>query len=48
MSPVPDLKDETIAVGGHYDSVEFSLGSWDNGAGTVQVLGLLKHLSRCS
>ncbi len=44
--PGTDLKDETIAVGGHYDSVEFSLGSWDNGAGTVQVLGLLKHLSQ--
>lgn len=44
--PGGDLKDETMAVGGHYDSVEFSLGSWDNGAGTVQVLGLLEHFSK--
>ena len=44
--PGSDLKEEALAVGGHYDSVEFSLGSWDNGAGTVQVLGLLEHLSK--
>ena len=44
--PGGDLKEETIAVGGHYDSVEFSYGSWDNGAGTVQVLGLLEHLAK--
>lgn len=44
--PGTDLSGETIAVGGHYDSVEFSYGSWDNGAGTVQVLGLLEHLSK--
>ncbi len=44
--PGTDLKEEAIAVGGHYDSVEFSFGSWDNGAGTVQVLGLLEHLSK--
>ncbi|MDE6107179.1 MAG: M28 family peptidase, partial [Oscillospiraceae bacterium] len=44
--PGTDLAEETIAVGGHYDSVEFSYGSWDNGAGTVQVLGLLEHLSK--
>lgn len=44
--PGGDRKEEAIAVGGHYDSVEFSYGSWDNGAGTVQVLGLLEHLSK--
>ncbi len=44
--PGGDLKNEAIAVGGHYDSVEFSHGSWDNGAGTVQVLGLLEHFSK--
>ena len=44
--PGSDLKDEAIAVGGHYDSTEFSYGSWDNGAGTVQVLGLLSYLAK--
>lgn len=41
-----DLAHETIAVGGHYDSVEFSKGSWDNGAGTVLVLELMRHLAQ--
>ena len=44
--PGTDLADEAIAVGGHYDSTEFSYGSWDNGAGTVQVMGLLEHLAK--
>ncbi len=44
--PGTDFAEEAIAVGGHYDSTEFSYGSWDNGAGTVQVLGLLEHLSK--
>ena len=44
--PGTDKADEAICVGGHYDSVEFSKGSWDNGAGTVQVLGLLQHLAK--
>lgn len=44
--PGTDKADEAICVGGHYDSVQFSKGSWDNGAGTVQVLGLLQHLAK--
>ena len=44
--PGTDLADEAIAVGGHYDSTEFSYGSWDNVAGTVQVMGLLEHLAK--
>ena len=44
--PGTDLADQAFAVGAHYDSTEFSYGSWDNGAGTVQMLGLLKHLSQ--
>lgn len=43
--PGSDLAEETIAVGAHYDSTEFSCGAWDNGAGVVQVLGLLEHLA---
>lgn len=34
----------TIVVGAHYDSTEFSFGAWDNGAGVVNLLGLLEHL----
>lgn len=44
--PGTDLADESVAVGGHYDSVEFSKGSWDNGAGTVLVLELMRHLAQ--
>nr|WP_297708667.1 M20/M25/M40 family metallo-hydrolase [uncultured Butyrivibrio sp.] len=36
--------DEILTVGAHYDSVPFSLGSWDNGAGAVQMISLLEHL----
>lgn len=43
--PGRDLAEEAIAVGAHYDSTEFSCGAWDNGAGVVQVLGLLEHLA---
>lgn len=43
--PGGDLGEEAIAVGAHYDSTEFSCGAWDNGAGVVQVLGLLEHLA---
>lgn len=42
--PGTDLCAETLAVGAHYDSTQFSYGAWDNGAGVVQVLALLKHL----
>ena len=36
--------DEQLVVGAHYDSVPFSLGSWDNGAGAVEILALLEKL----
>ncbi len=39
-----DLKDEILTVGAHYDSVPYSLGSWDNGAGAVEVISLLEYL----
>ncbi|MCR5331254.1 MAG: Zn-dependent exopeptidase M28 [Lachnospiraceae bacterium] len=41
-----DLKDEILTVGAHYDSVPFSLGSWDNGAGAVEVVSLLEYLKK--
>ena len=42
--PGKSRKEEIIAAGAHYDSVPFSYGSWDNGAGTVQMLSLLEAL----
>ena len=41
-----DLKDEILTVGAHYDSVPFSYGSWDNGAGAVEVVSLLEYLKK--
>ncbi|MEG0972801.1 MAG: M28 family peptidase [Lachnospiraceae bacterium] len=35
--------DEVISIGGHYDSVEFSTGVYDNGAGSVINLELLRY-----
>lgn len=43
--PGTDLAAETLAAGAHYDSTEFSHGAWDNGAGVVEVLALLRHLA---
>lgn len=42
--PGSDLSKEVLAVGAHYDSTKYSYGAWDNGAGVVQLLGLLEHL----
>lgn len=42
--PGTDLASESLAIGAHYDSTQFSYGAWDNGAGVVQVLSLLAHL----
>lgn len=41
--PGTDRPDEYIAIGAHYDSVEFSSGVWDNGAGVVMILELLRY-----
>ncbi len=35
--------DEDIIFCGHYDSVEYSKGSYDNGAGSVVIMELLRH-----
>lgn len=42
--PGTAASDELIVAGAHYDSVPFSLGSWDNGAGAVQMVSLLEYL----
>ncbi|MBQ8159383.1 MAG: M28 family peptidase, partial [Clostridia bacterium] len=42
--PGTDLQDEIIVAGAHYDSVPFSKGSWDNGAGAVEIISLVEHL----
>lgn len=42
--PGTDLAEEYIAAGAHYDSTEFSYGVWDNIAGVVTILELMRHL----
>lgn len=37
---------EVILVGGHYDSVPWSTGALDNGAGSAAVLGLAKYFAK--
>lgn len=40
-----DLKDEIVVFSAHYDSVEFSLGAWDNGTGSITILELCHYFS---
>lgn len=40
-----DNPNEVILLCGHYDSVEYSKGSYDNGAGSVIIMELLKHFT---
>lgn len=40
--PGTEYPDEYVGVGAHYDSVEFSAGVWDNAAGVVTILELLR------
>ena len=42
--PGTDYPEEVLVAGAHYDSVPFSKGAWDNGAGTVEILSLLEYL----
>lgn len=44
--PGKKIPEEIVVAGAHYDSVPFSLGSWDNGAGAVQIVALLEHLKQ--
>lgn len=39
-----EFPEEVLIAGAHYDSVPFSLGAWDNGAGAVQMLSLIEYL----
>lgn len=38
-----DLSDEVIVYTAHYDSVEYSKGVYDNGAGSVSIMELYRH-----
>ena len=40
-----DLKNEVVAFSGHYDSVPYSPGAWDNGTGAVTVIELMHYLN---
>lgn len=37
--------DEIIAIGAHYDSVDFTVGVYDNGAGSVTIMEMLHHFA---
>ena len=41
--PGTDKADEIVSFGAHYDSVEFSTGVYDNGAGSVIIMDILRH-----
>ncbi len=41
--PGTEKPEEIVDVGAHYDSVEFSSGVWDNGAGSVTIMEMLRH-----
>lgn len=40
-----DLKEESIVLTAHYDSVPVGTGSWDNATGTVALLGIFRHFA---
>ncbi len=41
--PGAERPDEIVDFGAHYDSVEFSPGVWDNAAGCVTIMEILRH-----
>lgn len=41
-----DLKEESIVLTAHYDSVPVGLGSWDNATGTAALLEIFRHFAR--
>ena len=41
-----EFPDEIIAFSGHFDSVAYSPGAWDNGTGAVSVVELLHYFSK--
>ncbi len=40
-----DLKEESIVLTAHYDSVPVGTGSWDNATGTVALLAIFRHFA---
>lgn len=44
--PGTDYPEEIIAIGAHYDSVPFSSGVYDNGAGSVTIMEVLHHFAQ--
>lgn len=43
--PGTEKPEEEIIIGAHYDSVRFSTGVYDNGAGSVSIMELLHHFA---
>ena len=42
---VTDLKEESIVLTAHYDSVPVGTGSWDNATGTTALLAIFRHFA---
>ncbi len=40
-----DLKEESIVLTAHYDSVPVGTGAWDNATGSVALLGIFRHFA---
>lgn len=40
-----DLKEESIVLTAHYDSVPLGTGSWDNATGTTALLAIFRHFA---
>lgn len=40
-----DLREESIVLTAHYDSVPIGTGSWDNATGTAALLAIFKHFA---
>ncbi len=40
-----DLKEESIVLTAHYDSVPVGTGSWDNATGAAALLGIFRHFA---
>lgn len=40
-----DMKEESIVLTAHYDSVPVGTGSWDNATGTVALLAIFRHFA---
>lgn len=43
--PGTDLKEESIVLTAHYDSVPVGTGAWDNATGTVALLAIFRHFA---